>query len=176
MIGIGMNVQLGPFLYIMPELDAYYSFRQLITAHIPAYTTKNLSGVHKGITIADRLLNFMDPELHTHILSKIPNLSIFAVRFIMTLMANVQPLSELILLWDILLAIGCHCGLVVFCIHLMLMRERLLHENSSYKISMIIEQGQLDSARLNKMLITIMPLLPEELLEELVSHCILIKP
>lgn len=129
----GMNVLLAPFVYVMPELDSYYCFHTLISDHITSYCNKNLSGVHRGIQLVNRCLHVFDPQLHQHILSKIPDLAIFSVRFIMTLMANVQPLSELLLLWDRIFALGVHSAVIFFCAHLMKMRRSILHLNSGYK-------------------------------------------
>lgn len=43
----GMNVLLGPILFVMPELDAYRTFSCLMKSHCPRYAQKNLEGVHR---------------------------------------------------------------------------------------------------------------------------------
>lgn len=128
-----MNVLLGPFLYVMPELESYYCFHTLTNHLLSSYCDKNLSGVHHGIQLLDRCLLLFDAELHRHVLSKIQGLQIFALRFIMTLMANAQPLTQVIALWDRILAIGVHSGVLMFVAHLMSLRTALLTEKRSVR-------------------------------------------
>ncbi len=124
---------LAPFLYIMPELDSYYCAHSLLADHIPTYVKKNLDGVYRGIKLVSRVLYILDIGLYKYILSKIPDLSIFSLRYILTLMANVQPLDEVVRLWDGLLAFGLHLASVTFCCYLISMRKDILAESSGYK-------------------------------------------
>lgn len=129
----GMNVLLAPFLFVMPELDSYYCFHTLVSDHLTSYCNKNLLGVHRGVNLVNRCLLHLDADLHKHILSKIPDMTILSVRFLMTLMANVQPLSEVLLLWDRIFALGVHSIVVVFCSHLIKLRGSILQQNTAYK-------------------------------------------
>ncbi len=129
----GMNVLLGPFLYIMPELDSYYCMRTLITTHIPGYVTKNLDGVHRGVAVFDRCLQILDHQLYAHIVAKIPDLAIFSLRYILTLMASAQPLEAVLQLWDVVFAFGAHLNVVVLCVHLMTVRDKILKLSSGFK-------------------------------------------
>jgi cell cycle arrest protein BUB2 len=52
----GMNVLCGLFLFVMPEMDAFFSFNTLLTRHCPGYITANLDGVHVGCDLVDRCL------------------------------------------------------------------------------------------------------------------------
>lgn len=47
----GMNVLAGPFLFVMSELDAFYSFTMLIQNQCPLYVQPNLEGVHCGVKV-----------------------------------------------------------------------------------------------------------------------------
>eukprot|EP01031_Cornospumella_fuschlensis_P046295 gene46295-56687_t len=129
----GMNVLLGPLLLVLPEVDAYYCFLQLLSKHIPTYVMKNLDGVHRGSAIASKCLAVIDKPLHTHIINKLRDFSVFSIRFILTLMANTQPLAEVIKLWDAIFAFGAHFGILVFCAYLSQLRGRILAEKSAYK-------------------------------------------
>ncbi|RYH30641.1 hypothetical protein EON65_04540 [archaeon] len=129
----GMNVLLGPFLLVLPEVDAYYCFDKLLSHHIPTYVMKNLDGVHRGSALASKCLAVVDKPLHSHIINKLRDFSVFSIRFIMTLLANTQPLSEVIKLWDAIFAFGSHFGILVFCAYLSQLRERILAEKSGYK-------------------------------------------
>lgn len=44
----GMNVMFGMFLYVMPELDSFYSASLFISNHCPLYVQPSLEGVHCG--------------------------------------------------------------------------------------------------------------------------------
>ncbi len=129
----GVNVLLGPFLYLMPEIDAYYCCHALLTEHIPRYVTKNLDGVVVGITLLDKILKILDRELYDHIIAKLMDLRIFSVRYILTLMANAQPLDEVIKLWDAIFAFGAHLNLLIFSAYLINLRKEILHESKGFK-------------------------------------------
>lgn len=128
----GMNVLLGPFLLVMPELDSYYCFQCLLSRHIPRYVLKNLEGVHVGVALASKCLAILDPRLHAHIISKLRDMSIFSLRYIMTLLANMEPLSEVLKLWDAIFAFGVHFNVILFCSYLIQQREKLLRDTSAY--------------------------------------------
>ena len=130
----GMNVLLGPFLYVSgSELDSYYFFNAMLTNHCPRYVLKNLDGVHSGCRLLDRCLQSLDAVLHKHILSKIRDIEIFAFPCIYTLMANMQPFEEALRLWDAVFAFGIHFNIVVLAVYLMLRRDALLAEKQAYK-------------------------------------------
>lgn len=129
----GMNVLLGPFAYIMPELDSYYCMSSLVTVHMPAYVLKNLDGAHRGVRLVDKCLHLLDPVLYAFIIGKIPDLTIFSLKFILTLFANTQPLEEVLRLWDVLFAFGVHLDVIILCVHLMSMREKILKLPSAFK-------------------------------------------
>lgn len=129
----GMNVLVAPFLYLMPEIDAYTAFMTLITRHCPRYVASNLDGVHHGCSLVDRTLEILDPVLHGHILKKILRPEIFAFPYIMTLLANMSPLTEVIRLWDAIFAFGIHFDILLVTCHLMLMRDTLLAEQQAFR-------------------------------------------
>jgi hypothetical protein len=54
-----MNVLCGLFLYVMPEVDAFFTFNSLLTRHCPGYITPNLDGVHVGCQLVDRALQLV---------------------------------------------------------------------------------------------------------------------
>ncbi|KAJ1555821.1 hypothetical protein HK405_012395 [Cladochytrium tenue] len=66
----GMNVLAAPFLYVMPELDAFYSFLAFIQHSCPLYVQPSLEGVHCGVKLFDICLKHLDPALHRHLKSK----------------------------------------------------------------------------------------------------------
>ena len=60
----GMNVLCAPFLYVMPEVDAFYSFSNLLTIHAPRYAQPNLDGAHLGCNLCDAILKHVDADLY----------------------------------------------------------------------------------------------------------------
>ena len=42
---------LAPFCLVMPELDAYYAYRQFLNKFIPTYVCKLITGVHQGLRL-----------------------------------------------------------------------------------------------------------------------------
>jgi len=166
----GVNVLLGPFLYLMPEMDAYYCCHSLLTDHIPRYITKNLDGVVEGIHLLDMIFKLLDHELYEHIILKLMDLRIFSVRYILTLMANTQPLEEVIKLWDAIFAFGAHFNILIFCAYLITLRKEILNEPKGYKISYIIEHGQVNSQILIKLAVSFVPQIPVDIFDQLISH------
>lgn len=85
----GMNIPAGVFLYVMPELDAFYSFMAFVSA-CPLYWTKDIEGAHAGLAVnlsiilshliscifklLDEVLKVADEELFNHFLSQDPPL------------------------------------------------------------------------------------------------------
>ena len=128
----GMNILVAPFLFVMPELDSFTSFSCLIMKHCPRYILKNLDGAHHGCALVDRCLQILDPVLHNHITSKITT-EIFAFPIIMTLLASLKPLTEVLRVWDAIFAFGVHFNVVLYTTHLMLMRDKLLKEQKAYR-------------------------------------------
>jgi cell cycle arrest protein BUB2 len=47
----GMNVMAAPFLYVMTELDAFFSFSSFIQYSCPLYVQPALEGVHCGVKV-----------------------------------------------------------------------------------------------------------------------------
>ena len=169
----GLNVILAPFLFVMPELDAFTAFAVLVCRHCPRYALSvNLVGSHHACSLVDRLLNHIDPELYKHITSKILRTEIFAFPYMTTLMACMQPLSEVIKLWDAILAFGCHFCVLLFTAHVVLLRTRLLVEDSAYKLQRELTPSQnlLNADKLIKAAIAMIPYVPSDFYEELICH------
>ena len=74
----GMNCLAAPFLYVMNEVDAFYSFSQLIQFHCPTYVQKNTEGVRCGAILLDQCLELIDKELFDYLKSKNLSAEIYA--------------------------------------------------------------------------------------------------
>jgi cell cycle arrest protein BUB2 len=46
-----MNVICAPFLYVMPELDAYHCFSQFVRFHAPLYFHPGIEGAFEGLKV-----------------------------------------------------------------------------------------------------------------------------
>ena len=90
-----MNVLAAPFLYTMPsEVEAFFCFAKFIEESCPLYVQPTLEGVHQGLKVGisnissmrkltsiqllDRCLQFVDPELFSHLRSKNLSAEIYA--------------------------------------------------------------------------------------------------
>ena len=146
----GMNVLLGPLIFVMAgeaaaegltmaegtervDEDSYQCMAALLRTRIPRYVLKNLDGAQEGVKLFSRCLQIVDPALYSHLTAKIPDLSIFALRYVLTLFANAKPLSEVLRLWDAIFLLGAHFNLLLLCAKLMRLRDSLLKEKRGSK-------------------------------------------
>eukprot|EP00835_Amoeboradix_gromovi_P003533 NODE_237_length_13348_cov_0.297381.p5 type:complete len:214 gc:universal NODE_237_length_13348_cov_0.297381:13142-12501(-) len=74
----GMNALAAPFLFVMNEVDAFYSFSQLIQYSCPTYVQKNTEGVRCGALLLDSCLEHLDNELYNYLRSKSLSAEIYA--------------------------------------------------------------------------------------------------
>ena len=63
----GMNVLAAPILYVMPELDAFYTLTSFIQHSCPLYVQPALEGVHCGLKLLDKCLQVIDPTLFKYL-------------------------------------------------------------------------------------------------------------
>jgi cell cycle arrest protein BUB2 len=129
----GMNVTLAPFLFVMPEADAFFAYARFIQVHCPRYVLKNMDGCYKGCEILERIVRCIDPELYAHLIGRRLTFVLFAFPAVCTMMASMKPLEEVLRMWDAMLAFGVHLSLVMYACHIVLMRDDLLREQSAAK-------------------------------------------
>lgn len=141
----GMNVLLAPILLVMPELDAFFTFSCMLKHHCPRYVVKNLDGSHHGCELVAKCFPVADLELFTHVDARISNVELYAFPAIMTLMASLQPLGEVLRLWDAMIAFGLHLNVLLFVAHLIVNRSKLLAEPNDYKCVPNVMMSQLDA-------------------------------
>ncbi|CAJ0905456.1 13378_t:CDS:2 [Entrophospora sp. SA101] len=102
----GMNVLAAPFLFVMPELDAFYSFSAFIQHFCPLYVTPNLEG------LLDKCLEIIDSNLFIYLKSKNLTAEIYAFPSVLTFCACTPPLDQVLKLWDFLFAYGVHLNIL----------------------------------------------------------------
>ncbi|KAI8832201.1 rab-GTPase-TBC domain-containing protein [Chytridium lagenaria] len=164
----GMNVMLAPFLYVMPELDAYFTFTSFIHHTCPLYVQPALEGVHCGIKLLEKCMKIADPALYRSLRSKNLHPITYAFPSVMTFCACTQPLTEVLKLWDFLLSYGVHLNILCIIAQLILIREELI--NSPSPIKLLRTLPDLHAKPIVTMALSLIPLLPDSLYDMLVRH------
>ncbi|KAJ3108944.1 hypothetical protein HDU97_009677 [Phlyctochytrium planicorne] len=164
----GMNVMLAPFLYVMPELDAFFTFTSFIHHTCPLYVQPALEGVHCGIKLLEKCMKLADPTLYRSLRSKNLHPITYAFPSIMTFCACTQPLTEVLKLWDFLLSYGVHLNILCIIAQLILIRDELIKSPSPIKLLRTLPD--LNAKAVISIALTLIPMLPESLYDMLVRH------
>ncbi|PPQ89500.1 hypothetical protein CVT25_012172 [Psilocybe cyanescens] len=165
----GMNVLAAPFLYTMPsEVEAFFCFAKFIEESCPLYVQPTLEGVHSGLKLLDRCLQFVDPELFGYLRSKNLSAEIYAFPSVLTLCACTPPLDQVLQLWDFLLAFGVHLNVLCVIAQLLLMRDEVMASSSPMRLLRTFPP--LEALPVIGIAVTLVRDLPPELYEELVKH------
>lgn len=123
----GMNVLCAPFLYVArSEVEAFTGFYRFITHEVPGYVRGAMDGVHKGVSLVDRVLSIVDPKLSMYLMKKGVAANIYAFSSVLTLCACTPPLPEVLKLWDFLFAYGPHLNILCVVAQLIMMRTEIL--------------------------------------------------
>lgn len=183
----GMNVLAAPFLYAArSEVQAFAAYSHFITTICPGYVRGgSMDGVHRGLTLVDRILDIVDPKLSAHLQSRHLSASIYAFASVLTLCACTPPLPEVLKLWDFLFAFGPHLNLVCIVAQLIMIRDKLLSSDRYaqlcgrfglvthiwYSPNQILRaMPPLDADQIKAVAISLIRHIPESLFEEIVSH------
>ncbi|CEH15086.1 Ypt/Rab GTPase activating protein [Ceraceosorus bombacis] len=189
----GMNVLAAPFLYVYSaqsatltstslsdpaakgkqrkigsEMEAFYCFAAFIERCCPLYVQPTLVGVHAGLELLDRCLNIADPSLFAHLRSKNLTAELYAFPSVLTLCACTAPLSEVLHLWDFLLAFGVHLNILCVVAQLLLMRDQLMDSASPMKL--LRSFPPIKARAIIGITTTLVRDLPDEIYQELVAH------
>lgn len=164
----GMNVVCAPFLYLMPEVDAFFSFSQLVKFHCPLYYNSGIEGAYGGLKLVDEILKIVDPELFSYLISKDLKADVYAMPPVLSLSACTPPLDELLRLWDFLFAFGVHLNIVCVVAQIVCIREDLLSAEKPNQLLRTLPQ--LDSNLIISVAVQLVRQIPEELYQQLVIH------
>eukprot|EP01083_Nonionella_stella_P011129 31642_1 len=134
----GMNIILAPFLYTMPEVNAFFAFCKFITQCFPIYWINYVCGAKAGCKLVDECLEVSDNKLYNHITSMGLHCEIYGFHMVQSLTASVPPFSELLKLWDILMAFGPHQNVIIVVAQVMLKREQLFSCKTANDCNMIL--------------------------------------
>jgi cell cycle arrest protein BUB2 len=165
----GMNVLAAPFLYASrSEPQAYTLLHTLLTIHLPSYITPSMTGVHRGLSLLERLLEILDPTLSQHFASKHLYPTTYAFASILTLSACTPPLPEVLVLWDFYFAWGVHLNILGVIAQLYLMRDKLLASDSPVRD--LRSLGPLRARNVIELVVSFVPRVGDNLWKELVNH------
>ncbi|EGF83330.1 hypothetical protein BATDEDRAFT_8123, partial [Batrachochytrium dendrobatidis JAM81] len=164
----GMNVLAAPFLYVLPELDAFYAFNTFIHNSCPLYVQPALEGVHCGIKLLDRCLEEIDSELYDYLKSKQLTAAVYAFPSIMTFSACTPPLDQVLHLWDFFLAYGVHLNIICTVSQVIHIKRDLMASLSPMKL--LRSFPELNAQSIIATAKTLIPLIPEDLYDMLVRH------
>ena len=124
----GMNVLAAPFLYAArSEAEAFVAFHRFITHECPGYVRGAMDGVHKGLSLVDRVLAIVDPKLSLYLIGKGMHAELYAFPSVLTLCACTPPLPEVLRLWDFLFAYGPHLNILCIVAQLVISRQSILN-------------------------------------------------
>ena len=163
----GMNALCGCLLYTMPEADAFQSFCILMFEHMPAYFSDNISGVYNGTHLLASCLRLYDIQLYEHLKQNGfgPELLMHPI---LSLSTSVSPLSQVLHLWDFILAFGVHLGVVAAAAQVILQRDALLAHPSP--CSTFRQLPPLNAAKVTTLVVILSRELNDKVWDLLVEH------
>jgi cell cycle arrest protein BUB2 len=134
----GMNSVCSPFLYVMPEVDAFFSFVQFIKTVCPLYWNTDITGAYHGqkvnligvnnffTKLFREILQIVDVELYEYFEKKEFKLEAINLRCILSFNGTTPPIVECLKLWDFFLAFGFHLNILCVVGQVVLMREEIM--------------------------------------------------
>ncbi|KAI9701617.1 MAG: hypothetical protein M1820_006388 [Bogoriella megaspora] len=165
----GMNVLAAPFLYAArSEAEAFVAFDTFLRREVPGYIKPSMDGVHRGLALVDKVLAVVDPTLANYLHSKGLTASIYGFASVLTLCACTPPLTEVLILWDFLFAWGVHLNILCIVAQLVMMKDRILSENSPNHVLRSFPNMQ--AQKIKYIVLSMVKKLPEDLYEEIVRH------
>jgi len=123
----GMNAIAGCFLFNMPEVEAWTAMCIMMEKMCPRYSGL-YGGSYDGDILVRRIIESVDAPLAVK-LALVP-LSVFTHQVIHGFCTVYPPLSEILKLWDLILAFGAHMSTIFAACMIIIRRDELL--SSSY--------------------------------------------
>lgn len=119
----GMNAIAGCFLYNMPEVEAWAAMCIMMEKMCPRYSGL-YGGSYDGDILVRRIIESVDAPLAAK-LALVP-LSVFTHQVIHGFCTVYPPLSEILKLWDLILAFGAHMSTIFAASMIIIRRDELL--------------------------------------------------
>ncbi|KAG5994546.1 hypothetical protein E4U52_001027 [Claviceps spartinae] len=165
----GMNVLAAPFLYAArSEAEAFVAFHSLLTRECSGYIRGAMDGVHRGLTLVDKVLAIVDPKLSMYLTAKGLSAEIYAFPSVLTLCACTPPLPEVLRLWDFLFAYGPHLNILCIVAQLTIMRSSILQSPSPNKV--LRSFPPLNADLIKTVTIGIIKKIPDDVYADIVTH------
>jgi len=168
----GLTNICAPFLYVMPEVDAFFTFYQFVTNYCPAYWCKGIVGAYAGLELFEKILKLVDPEVFKHFENTKFRASSLNLRCVLTFNSTTPPIGECLRLWDFLFAFGVHLNILLVVAQVVLMRDKILEVTNPGNLLNEKSWPQLDAEVLKGICIHIVRQLDDELYKKLVEHAI----
>lgn len=121
-----MSLLAAPFLYVMPEPDAFHCFRTFLDAKVSTYVQR-YSGARSACALLDRCVESVLPELHSVLAEHSLYAEVYAFPVMSSLGMCVRPLCDTVRLWDIILAFGIHLHIVFTLARLAIRGDHLVN-------------------------------------------------
>ena len=169
----GMNVLAAPFLYVMTEVDAFFAYERFLSNHCPRYVKKSLVGAHDGHKLVDMVLRACDAELYDFLSKQQLSSEMTLFPTILSFSVNRQPMSQVLKLWDVLLAYGVHLNIVFIVAQLILIRD-LIFANSPGGNQKMINKGHglppLKASLIISLSMHLLRKIPDDLYAQILLH------
>jgi len=148
----GMDAIAAGLLYVMPELDAFWSFSRLMNVHFPTYfysgkSNKPLVGAYAGSFLSWDVLRICDNDLFEHL--KMLPAHTYLFPLVASFQAISQPFTEMQKLWDFLFCFGVHLNPVLAAAQIMVNKQMVLRENPARLLQGLLSQRKWMNQRLD---------------------------
>ncbi|XBW36944.1 hypothetical protein QEN19_002523 [Hanseniaspora menglaensis] len=170
----GMNVILAPIL-TMTDMEpvAYFLYDRLMNKLHNYYNASlSLDRIHKGCELVEKALLKIDPKLYKKFNKLSYPLHLLVVPSVMTLSGNVEPVEEVLKMWDFIIAYGVHLNVLFIVAQLVIVRETILKISSEEELfNYLRKMPKLeDGMRVVKLGIGFIDRLGRDFLQELIDH------
>ncbi|XP_049852554.1 putative mitotic check point protein BUB2 isoform X1 [Schistocerca gregaria] len=166
----GLNCLVAPFLYNMPEIEAFYTFYHFIVDRCPRYCG-NQMGALDGDSLVQQILKLVDPKLFSYLEKNSVQLCVFSHPALQSILTNTPPLEEVLKLWDWLFMYGVHMAVIfLVCILLVRREEILVAENPNSRYFQYHNKFSLDAELITNLAIQVVAQIPSDLYKLCAIH------
>ncbi|KAL0231359.1 hypothetical protein GEMRC1_010763 [Eukaryota sp. GEM-RC1] len=121
----GMHQVAVPFVCVLPESAAYCALHTLLTKYLPTYFAPGLRGVYNAVSLVESVLQAVDPILSRRLQESNCQASVWSFPLLLSLLVELTPFSEIIRIWDFLLAFRpCGPAIIVLVVVSLLVGKR----------------------------------------------------
>lgn len=169
-----MSLLAAPFLYVMPEPDAFHCFRAFLDTKVRSYVEK-YAGPTRACQLLDQCVKVTLPQLHKVLAQHGLYAEVYAFPVMSSLGMCVRPVYDTVRLWDVILAFGIHMHIVFTLARLALRSDTIVTEARRSGAAPLstreLEQGfGLDAETVLAKGVSLSAHLEPELYAELVAH------